>query len=190
MLKNWICFYLICLPLFIHYSTALEKNTDKSISPAEIRSNNFHLKRTDKGILTVFEGNVFIEDQDITISADRIHVYFDENNKAREITAFGRLHKPITATRGKLKAISEKANYSFKDNLIVMSGNPEIHYEDGSKLINAYEIVMDRRKDAKLALEAKGLPPKYNPRVVIPGAADKKSFINGNEKKKTEKKQE
>lgn len=72
--------------------------------------------------LAVFEENVVVTDREIKITADRLKVFFTEDNKVDRIEAEGR----VTIFRNDIKATGEKASYDMKEGKMQLTGNPRI----------------------------------------------------------------
>jgi lipopolysaccharide export system protein LptA len=71
----------------------------------------------------VFEEHVVVVDGDLKITADRLTVFFTEDNKVDRIEGQGR----VTITRQDLNATSERATYDVKESKVQLTGNPQIH---------------------------------------------------------------
>ncbi len=72
--------------------------------------------------MAVFDGNVVVTDREVKIMADRLKVFFTEENKPDRIEADGR----VTIIRNDLKATGEKATYDIKEGKMQLTGNPRI----------------------------------------------------------------
>jgi len=70
----------------------------------------------------VFEENVVVTDREIKILADRLEVFFTEDNKVDRIEAKGH----VMIVRSDLKATGEKATYDMKEGKMQLTGNPRI----------------------------------------------------------------
>lgn len=70
----------------------------------------------------VFDGNVVVTDREIKIMADRLKVFFTEDNKVDRIEAEG----SVTIVRNDLKATGDKATYDMKEGKMQLTGNPRI----------------------------------------------------------------
>lgn len=72
--------------------------------------------------LAVFEENVLVTDREVKIMADRLKVFFTEDNKVDRIEAEGR----VSIIRNDLKAMGERATYDIKEGKMQLTGNPVI----------------------------------------------------------------
>lgn len=70
----------------------------------------------------VFEEHVVVTDREIKILADRLKVFFTEDNKVDRIEAEGH----VTIIRNDLKATGGKAIYDMKEARMQLTGNPRI----------------------------------------------------------------
>ena len=135
------------------------KKSVKSEAPSKIIAKNFRMGNQNGLKIVTFSGNVQVFDKDSILKADKIIVFFDKNNDPTKILCFGRPTKPVEITQNKEKALGRRASYDFATNTIIIEGEPEIHYGNGSRLINAKRIIVDRNENAKIPFEADGGNP-------------------------------
>lgn len=73
--------------------------------------------------VATFETNVVAVQEDQTLSADRMEVYFDETNqKIKELICLGH----VVIVRGENKTFAEKAVYNGAEQKLVLSGRPKL----------------------------------------------------------------
>jgi lipopolysaccharide export system protein LptA len=70
----------------------------------------------------LFEENVVVTDPEMKILADKMTVEFDENNRAKTVTADGQVYL-IQADK---KSKSDKATYDVATGEIVLTGHPQV----------------------------------------------------------------
>jgi lipopolysaccharide export system protein LptA len=70
----------------------------------------------------LFEENVEVTDPSIHMTADRMTVFFSEDNRAEGLEAVGR----VVITQEDTKAWAQKATYDVVSGKIVLTGNPRI----------------------------------------------------------------
>lgn len=106
----------------------------------------------------VFDENVVVTDREVKIMADRLNVFFTEDNKVDRIEAEGR----VTIVRNDLKATGEKAVYDVKEGRMQLTGNPRIQRDQN---IMTGETVTLWRNTRRILCEP-------NARVVIASEQD------------------
>lgn len=70
--------------------------------------------------ICIFEGNVVAKEPRVTLTCEKLYVYFDENNQVDSIVAKER----VVVRQDNRTGTCEKAVYTAADGAIVMTGNP------------------------------------------------------------------
>lgn len=73
--------------------------------------------------VAVFEENVIVIDPELNINADRLTVFFAEDNKVATIEANGN----VVIEQNETKGFAQKAVYAVKEGKVVLTGSPEVH---------------------------------------------------------------
>jgi LPS export ABC transporter protein LptC len=77
-----------------------------------------------------FQKNVVVTDQRGRLSADVMDVYYDDNHRyVEKIICFGN----VVVEQGKNTTFSDTVTYLAKDGQVILGGNPEVYYEEGSQ---------------------------------------------------------
>jgi lipopolysaccharide export system protein LptA len=85
----------------------------------------------------VFAGNVVAQQEDITISSDRMTIeYAQESNVVRQIIAAGN----VQIVQGERLASGQQAVYDKQEKRIVLTGNPSV--KDGPNSVQGHEIIL------------------------------------------------
>lgn len=101
-----------------------------------------------KAHYALFEENVVVVDPQMKIFADKMTVVFDDSNKAKTITAEGR----VNIIQDDKKARSDKATYEVATGKIVLTGSPRV--TRGKDILTA-ETITFWRDDNKMLCEPK-----------------------------------
>ncbi len=120
--KCWLC-GLVTLSLLAVPATALEIEDDFQIDEAEatvITSERLTFDQTHQYAL--FEENVEVVDASMRMTADRLTVFFDENNQAEMIEAVGN----VVMEQEDTTAWARKATYRVEEGTIFLEGSPRI----------------------------------------------------------------
>ena len=72
--------------------------------------------------IAVFEGNVKVEDSQVTLTCEKLYAYFDKNNQIDSVVARENVHV-VQADR---QARAGKAVYTAKDGAIVLTEQPRL----------------------------------------------------------------
>lgn len=89
----------------------------------------------------VFDGDVVVTDPRVKISADQITAVFNAENQPDMITAVGN----VRIEQDNRKAICERAVYSVRSGLLVLTGKPKV-LQDGN-VLNGSRIIFSRDDD-------------------------------------------
>lgn len=122
LLTYWLC-GLVTLCLLAIPATALEVEGDFEIDEAEatvITSKRLTFDQTHQYAL--FEEDVVVVDASMRLTADRLAVFFDENNQADMIEAVGN----VVMKQEDTTAWARKATYSVEAGTIFLEGSPRI----------------------------------------------------------------
>ena len=94
----------------------------------------------------LFEVNVVVVDPEMKILADKMTVFFDDNNRTKTIKCEG----DVYIIQDDKKAKSQVATYDVESGKIVLTGNPQITQE---KNILTGDVVTFFRDDNRLLVE-------------------------------------
>lgn len=72
--------------------------------------------------IAVFEKDVYVDDPQMKIKADKMNVIFDEENKVKSVTAIGNVH----IWQGDKTATCNQAVYITLTGEVIMTGNPRL----------------------------------------------------------------
>jgi len=89
----------------------------------------------------VFEGDVVVTDVRVVIKSDQMTALFSTNNQPEMITAVGN----VTIDQEDRKATCERATYSVKSGLLVLTGNPVVRR--GQEVMSGSRIIFSRDDD-------------------------------------------
>ena len=150
--------------------------------PTDIRAKNIKILNLEKGHRKIiFDGDAYVKDADIDLNAGKIFLFLDKDGEPTAVECFNEESKQIVLIYQGDKAIGQKAVYNAKENTIEITGKPELHRKDGSRLLNAERIIVDRDPKAKEAFDA--IAPKGERlQIILP-----KTQIDNFQKKEKEK---
>ena len=94
----------------------------------------------------LFEVNVVVVDPEMKILADKMTVFFDDNNRTKTIKCEGEVY----IIQDDKKAKAQQATYDVETGKIVLTGNPQITQE---KNILTGDVVTFFRDDNRLLVE-------------------------------------
>ena len=97
----------------------------------------------------VFEGNVVVNDARVTIKSDQMTALFSTNNQPEMITAVGN----VVIDQEDRKATCERATYSVKSGLLVLTGKPVV--TRGTEVMSGSRIIFSRDDDKVKCEDAK-----------------------------------
>lgn len=89
----------------------------------------------------VFDGDVVATDPRVKISADQITALFSTNNQPEMITAVGN----VRIEQDKRKALCDRAVYSLRSGLLVLTGKPRVIQE--GNVLSGSRIIFSRDDD-------------------------------------------
>lgn len=93
--------------------------------------------------VTCFSGDVFVDDEQYQLHADKIFLFMDQSNQMRRIVALGN----VSMTNDTKRAYGAKAVYSKKNGLVVLSsgdGKPA-EVRDEAKGVDKAQIVRGKK---------------------------------------------
>jgi lipopolysaccharide export system protein LptA len=152
--KFLFCSILICCALF-WFSSMLYSQTSKNIirqKPLHVVSDKMVAQK--ESAMVEFIGNVKAEQEDSTVMADSIKIYFtDDNDKteSNKTNAESNVKKIVSTgnvryTAGERKAFADKAVYTTIDDTLVLTGNsPKLI--TGSSFVTGKKITLFRKQD-------------------------------------------
>lgn len=153
-------FMTVCL-IFFSAAAGLDAKTSKKKSTKKASQSPIHVE-SDKmtaaqdSSMVEFSGNVTARQDDATITADTIQIYFQQDN-SEEVQAKtspddpGRIRQIISSgnvvfTQKDRKAYADKADYNTLDDVLVLTGEaPKL--ETGSSFVTGKKITLYRRTD-------------------------------------------
>ena len=143
-------------------SEADVQQTQISPAPTEISSDSMDFDVENH--MAIFDGNVRVVDEQLSLNSDKMIVYFDENNKLKRIEAKGNV---VIDSDGNI-AKSGEAVYDFKEGRVVLSKDP-ILLQGDNRVIGAEKIIYSRTNDK---FETEG----GQPRVIFYENQDQNQF--------------
>lgn len=100
----------------------------------------------------VFDGDVVVTDPRVRIMADQITALFNTNNQPDMITAVGN----VRIDQENRKAVCERATYSLRSGLLVLTGKPKVIQEgnilSGSRIIFSRDDDKVKCEDSRLTI--------------------------------------
>ena len=153
MQKFLLCLILVCLALFFR-SNILYSQTSKDVSeqPLHVVSDKMIAQKSSS--MVEFIGNVKAIQQDSTILADSIKIYFIDDKKKKETNAETNVKKIVSTgnveyTSGDRKAFADKAVYTTIDEILILTGkSPKLI--TGSSFVTGKKITLFRNPDKVL----------------------------------------
>lgn len=113
-------------------------------------------------------GNVLIYDSTMNLTADKMLIYLDKDNKLDRIDAFDNV--TIRKLNGSESATGERASYNGKDDKITLEGNCTLL--QGKNVMSCKEIIYDRKNQK---ITAKGA--SLNIRDLKSKSSEKTDFL-------------
>jgi len=125
----------------------------------EISADNFtHIEQKHKA---VFEGHAYAKEGNSTISADRLIVYFDDKNRAKEYQAIGSVHFEIIKPKQDVEGSCQKLIYNVVSDTYKMVGNAKLIDKINHREMEGEEVYLDNKhKEASAKSDKKG-PVKF-----------------------------
>ena len=108
--------------------------------------------------IAIFEGNVRVEDEQVTMTCEKLYVYFDENSEIDSVVASGDVHI-VQADR---EARAERAVYRASEGSIVLTENARLFR--GIEELRGDEIQIFTESEKVIARPAR--------LVVLPGSRE------------------
>jgi lipopolysaccharide export system protein LptA len=86
------------------------------------------LKYDNKNAVAVYEGNVVVKNQDFTLWADKIYIYFDKKNKKNQNSNLEKIEAlgNVKFKKGEYSGSSKKAEYYEKGRFLKLIGNARL----------------------------------------------------------------
>ena len=150
--------YWIPLFLLVQLSVAGDQNSQpeaansKQISPAPTEISSDSMDFDIENHTAIFDGNVQVIDDQLSLNSDKMIVHFDEDNKLQRIEATGNV---VIDSNGNI-AKSGQAVYDFGQGRVVLSMDP-ILLQGDNRVIGAEEIIYSRTEDK---FETRGGQPR------------------------------
>lgn len=143
-MKCYINTLVVFLSLFIQMSFAVTNESDFNIVTL---STNGTLV-TSKSLLldqkegkAIFDGNVCVEDKELTIKTDRLIIYFTKDYEIIKIEALGN----VVISREEFKATSKKAEFEVETGKVVLTGSPRVTRQEDT--LSGETITFWRKED-------------------------------------------
>lgn len=126
----WVLMLLLCSSA-IGFAEQVVPTIDTSL-PVEIESQQLEIMQQENK--SVFSGDVVAIQGDMTLSADRLIVFFVEDNQIDRLEAAGH----VRFSQLDRVATSEKAVYRQQEGILILQGNAKV--QQGKNLVSGDEI--------------------------------------------------
>jgi lipopolysaccharide export system protein LptA len=151
------CFIFIGFTLVWQTASVNAQSQINSKAPLHVVSDKMIAQKNT--FMVEFIGNVTATRQDDIVLADSIKIYFIENNKNKNQDTQSNVKKIVSTgnvryTAGKQKAFADKAVYTTKDQVLILTGkSPKLI--TGSSFVTGKKITLFRLQD-KVLVESDG----------------------------------
>ncbi|MGI5922818.1 MAG: hypothetical protein GX945_05290 [Lentisphaerae bacterium] len=129
-------------------ATAAPAEATASAETDELSISADHMEMHLDGHTAELSGNVLIEDSTMKLSAEKMMVYLDDDNKLQRVNATGNV--TVRKLDGSESATGDTGSYDAKDDMIVLEGNCVIL--QGKNAIRGNRAIYNR-KDQVIKLE-------------------------------------
>ncbi len=143
---------LVFWPLFCPAQEEETKNTDVQQESQEVEEVSISAERMEmqmEGNTIELSGNVLIYDSTMNLTAEKMTVFLDKENKLERVEALNNV--TIRKLTGSESATGERGTYDAKKDLITLEGNCTLL--QGKNVLSCKEIIYDRKKQT---ITAKG----------------------------------
>jgi lipopolysaccharide transport protein LptA len=118
---------------------------DQSLDDISITAERMEMQLS--GHTIELTGNILVQDKTMNLTADKMKVFMDEDNKLQRIDAEGNV--TIRKLSGSESATGERGSYIAKTEQILLEGNCTLF--QGRSIMNCEQIVYDRKNQSIIA---------------------------------------
>jgi len=118
---------------------------DQSLDDISITAERMEMQLS--GHTIELTGNILVQDQTMNLTADKMKVFMDEDNKLQRIDAEGNV--TIRKLSGSESATGERGSYNAKNEQILLEGNCTLF--QGRSIMNCEQIIYDRKNQSIVA---------------------------------------
>ncbi|NLF94808.1 MAG: hypothetical protein GX564_13055 [Oligosphaeraceae bacterium] len=118
---------------------------DQSLDDISITAERMEMQLS--GHTIELTGNILVQDQTMNLTADKMKVFLDEENKLQRIDAEGNV--TIRKLSGSESATGERGSYNAKNEQILLEGNCTLF--QGRSIMNCEQIIYDRKNQSIVA---------------------------------------